>query len=107
MHGAMARSHGSRLLFAPTELKHATPPYLNFLYHRSPRWAPVNTETHPGRVPQSGFGLSIGTNIWLLTGLTVTEWASVPVGKFSIHSFVSASITPSTGDGAVAVGLVK
>src|SRR5580658_2586729 len=85
----------------------STPALSEPSYHRSPRLASVNTETQPGSVPQRGFGSSIGTNIWLLTVLTVTECASVPVGKFSIHSFVSASMTPSTGDAVVAVELVK
>src|ERR1700722_9933952 len=77
------------------------------LYHWLPRWASVKTEMQPGSVPHSGFGFSIGTNMWLLTGLTPTTWALVPVGKFSIHLFVSASMTPSTGEAVVAVGLVK
>ena len=80
-------SHSPGLVFAPAERRYA--PLLcrsgiayEFFYHWSPRWASVNTETHPGSVPQSGFGFSIGTNIWLLTGLTVTAWALVPVGKW-------------------------
>jgi hypothetical protein len=99
-------SHSPRLPFVPAERRHATS-QCGFLYHRSLRWASVKIETHPGSVPQSGFGFSIGTNTWLLTGFAVTEWASFPVGKFSIHSLVSASITPSTGEAVVAVGLVK
>jgi hypothetical protein len=65
-------SHGPRLLFTPTERRLATS-LSEFPCHRSPRWASVNTETHPGSSPQSAFGFSSGTNIWLLTGLVVTE----------------------------------
>jgi hypothetical protein len=44
-------------------LNESTRPLSEFPCYRSPRWASVSTEIHPGSVPQSRFGFSIGTNI--------------------------------------------
>jgi len=97
--GTALRENQARLSFQRISVPRGGP--------HSLQWESVKTEIQPGNVPQSGFESSIGTNIWLLAGFTATEWASVPVGKFSIPSFVPASMMPKTGDAAVAAGLVK